>query len=1056
MSLVFSSENTPQISVKVNNENPYTGLNNVAVKVASSSEIAETSFAVGSNCSENWESDTTEKTVTLPNMEGEYTIAVRARNKEGFFSECTKSKIILDKTSPVVSDTQTLVSNRSLLTASPRLNVPVVTDALSGVDKLEIKLVKTTGNTIIKDWTEKPKDALYFDNLNLPDSEADSYYYIVRATDKVGNVSSEKSSPSFIAGPVVTINAPLFNQEQTMGYVSILLSRASPVSTTVLVKSSSGSALAGIDYLFPDIVPTEVTLTAGEVSKKTYYSIFTRMTPATNKSFGMQITSATNAAVGTSESTVTLTNTQAAVPATNGTGYKSLFGAAAGHMCAQRLDGKMDCWGGYSHRNGHTSGVSYPREVAGAENIRDVATGYGTHNCYINTSGDAYCFGRNDSRQLGDGSTTSSAVPIKLSGYSNIKKITVGVEFTCMIDSNDQVYCWGDNSESTIGQNKTTTNYSSPTLFSSITKAIDVTAGNKVACAIDEVTGTRTVKCWGLLDGVNSTHVPATVTGIPNDIQSISASGSPLADVRHGCGVTESGDVYCWGSNYRSRRGTASTSVAWDAANKVTLPVKALKVKVGTDSSCALGENGLLYCWGAGIPSSTNQYEFTESSTPVLFNAFGETITDFHLGETSSCAVTLSTQVKCWGFNRYGELGNGQVADFYRSVALTVGNFTDTYQQLATGLFSTCALRTNKTVSCWGSNDDGQLGTGTRNNLVRPSYTLPISNVTKVSGMHKHFCALTSAGDVYCWGSNMAGQIGNNATAGTPSAERVLTPYKIPQTYPNATAGLPTGIKDISAGYYHTCAVNSAGGVLCWGNNTTGEAGHSNTSTATSYPIAVSALTSGVESIATYIQNTCAVKKKDESTKEIYCWGTNTNGVVGAAIGNQWTPTLIDTISTTGTIKLSVGYEGACYLLNQEVKCWGLRSVNASIPLTGVADNVKTTTPTAVPELAGATSIHLAVFQGCATMAIGGVKCWGIDNSGLISYASQFHTSPTNAFALGYGIASTVSLGMNPTGSGTVHACSITSLGDLKCWGTGILGEGHDAFIRTTPLGVLK
>lgn len=1057
LSLIFSSENTPKITLEVNNDVPYTGQTSIPVKIISTSEISELSFAIGGLCSEMWEPYTAEKTAILPNVEGEHHISVKVRNKDGFYSDCTKAKIILDKTGPNVSDTQALESNRSLLDVSPRLIAPVTTDNLSGIAKYEIKLVKTAGNSVIKDWTEKPKDALFFDGLTLPDTEADSYYYIIRATDKVGNVSAEKTSPSFIAGPIVTLTSlGDFNQEQTMGSIQVNLSRTVAVPTTVMLKSIPGSALAGIDYYFPDIISTELEIPAGAVTKSLYYSIMSKTAPSPTKSFALAVTGSTNAASSLPTLGVNIINTMPDYSARpQATGYKAMAGAAKGHMCALRLDGKLDCWGAYMYRNGKNTGNNFADEVAGATNIRDIGMGYAEHNCYIDTAGEVYCFGENATRQLGNGLTTGTGTPQKLAGYTGVKKVTVGMGFTCIITSTDQVRCWGSNVDATVGQATTTSVYSTPTLYGYITKAIDVAAGNRMACAIDEDTGTRTVKCWGKMGtGAVATPVPISITGLPNDIATLSVNGSTYADVRHACGLTATGDVWCWGSNYRSRRGAASGSVPWAAANMVAMPVKAKKVKVGTDSSCALGVDDNLYCWGMGLPSNTNQYELTESFVPHVMDSFGETITDFQLGELASCAVTASTRVKCWGFNRYGELGNGFWGDGFRAVAFSPGQSSATYTQVVTGASSSCALRANKTVTCWGQNNEGQLGTNNRNALTRPQFTLPITNVQKITGRFQHYCALTEAGAVFCWGLNETGQIGNNSASG----ERVLTPYQIPQTYPSGVAGLPGSIKDISAGYNHTCAVNSSGGVLCWGNNGAGESGHATISEARPYPTAVPNLTSGVVSVHAGISSTCAIKAT-ATTKEIYCWGYNANGIVGAGTpigGATHVPQLIETITTTKEIKISMGNFGACYLHDGTVKCWGNRTVHAAIPLTTQATGTVTTTPIAAPQLTGVTDISLGAFGGCATMATGTVKCWGLDNSGAVNSTYQIVSAPTASFAFGYGLAKSVSMGMVLLDSIPLHICGITTLGDLKCWGVSHYGEAHDTFMHRTPVYVLK
>ncbi|UXR64272.1 hypothetical protein EZJ49_14485 [Bdellovibrio bacteriovorus] len=1059
MSLIFSSENTPTVTLKLNDDKAYTSQTSVPLQITASRESTEMTFSNSAICSGIWEPFSSSRTVTVPNVEGEHFVSVKIRTQDGFSSNCVTAKVVLDKSPPTISDSMSLTNTRSLTTQSPRLLPPVTADTFSGVAKYEIKLIKTAGTTVIKDWAVKDKDALYFDGLTLPDADSDTYYYLIRATDNVGNVSLEKQSPNFIVGPVVTVVGESYNIQQTMGSADIQLSRASSLSTTVYLRAVSGTAIAGLDFLYPDITSQEVVIPAGATTAKTYFSIATYSTPGSNKRFELEIANIINAAPSPSKAAIELLNANPVISGQTASGYKGLTGAK-GHMCALRTDNKLDCWGGLRYSNGQSGEVFYATEVAGTANVRTLGIGYSDHNCYIDTVGDLYCFGDNTYKQLGNNAVTPSASPLKIAGYSNVKKVSVGMGFTCFIDSSDKVRCLGKNDEATSGQ-AVSAPVATPTLYASVTKAIDVATGNRMACAIDDVAGTRTVKCWGkTINDVAGSATATSITDIPNDIISLTVNGSILADVRHACGLTESGDVYCWGSNYRSRRGAASGSVGWTTANKVTLPVKAVKVQAGTDSTCALGEDDSLYCWGAGLPSTSNVNEYLESYIPLKLDNFNENVTDFQLTELVSCAITVSSRIKCWGVNKLGELGNGIAGDAWRTVAFNPAQTFDKYLQVATGVYSTCAIRANKTVTCWGQNDEGQLGNNSRNPISRPHYTLAgLTNVKKIVGRNQHYCALTESGSVYCWGYNLSGQLGNNATAGTPEAARVIVPYQIPVTYPGGISGLPTGIKDITVGFYNSCAVTTAGGVMCWGNNAAGESGH-NAGAALSYPQNVTGLATGVENVAIGLSTSCAVRN-NTTTKTIHCWGLNNSGILanGLPIGPtsySYTPQLIDTITTTKAVQVFVGGEGACYIHDGTTKCWGIRTTNAIMPVSSVPAGTPVQTPTAVPELAGASTISFGTFSGCAAMTEGTVKCWGVDNSGFVSSAFQIVTAPTTSYAFSYGLATSLSLGMAPQATDRVHACAVTSLGDLKCWGSSTYGEGHDAFFQNTPSYVLK
>nr|BFD64279.1 hypothetical protein BdHM001_29600 [Bdellovibrio sp. HM001] len=1054
MSLIFSSENTPTLTLKFNEGKDYTNQTSVPLQITTSRETTEMTFSNSSVCSDIWEPYSSARTVTLPNVEGQHFVSVKIRTKDGFSSGCVTSKVVLDKSGPTVSDSMSLSNTRSLTTQSPRLLPPVTTDAYSGVAKYEIKLMKTAGTTVIKDWEVKDKDALYFDGLTLPDAETDTYYYLIRATDNVGNVSLEKQSPNFVVGPIVTFTGlNSYDQSNAMGEISVQLSRASPSSTTVALKAVSGSAIAGLDFLYPDVIPTEVTIPAGETTAKTYFSIMTSILPGPTKNFNMQIASTINAvAADPSTLNVELINSKISTTAQVASGYRAVRGAR-GHMCGLRTDNKLDCWGSTGYANGSLFLELTAKEIVGASNIRDIAEGYGDHTCYIDNSNKLYCFGLNGYRQLGNNSTTSSTTPIQVTGTS-FKRVAVGVNFTCGIDSSDQVICWGGNNDSTAGQ-PSSTYVNTPTLYPSITKALDIAAGYRIACAIDEVTGVRSVKCWGRTQSTSS-EVPVTVTGLPADISSISVNGSIAADVRHGCGLSEQGLVYCWGSNFRSRRGLSSGAVTWTSANPVSLPVKAVKVQAGTDTTCALGEDQNLYCWGSGLPAAQSIYQYQESYVPVKINISGDLVTDFQLTEFISCVVTTTTNIKCWGVNKRGEMGNGQMADTSNSVALNVAGSFDKYTQVVAGLFSTCALKENKTVTCWGSNDSGQLGNNSESTYSRPQYTLPISNIKKLAGHSSHFCALTTGGGVYCWGSNSSGQIGNNLN--TTSTDKVLAPYLIPPTYSNGVTGLAAGVKDIAVGANHTCAITGTGGLTCWGNNSLGESGHAGGSL--SYPQPIASLSSGVESVSLGINNSCAVKNTG-STKQVYCWGKNMNNMLAEKIpanDSTSTPQLIDTITTTKEVTVFVGYEGACYIHDGTTKCWGYRNVFKAMPV-DVPFGTNVSTPTAVPELSGATSLALNSFTGCALFTTGKVKCWGADYSGIVKTTldpSAWIGTPEEPPATKYAKMTSLTLGRTWFVSTPIHACAVTSLGDLKCWGSSAYGEGHDRYFHQQPAYVLK
>lgn len=184
-------------------------------------------------------------------------------------------------------------------------------------------------------------------------------------------------------------------------------------------------------------------------------------------------------------------------------------------------------------------------------------------------------------------------------------------------------------------------------------------------------------------------------------------------------------------------------------------------------------------------------------------------------------------------------------------------------QQLAAGEYHTCALTTSGGVLCWGDNRSGQLGDGTTVAKPMPTVVTGLSSGVKaITAGWYHTCALTTSGGVLCWGRNSSGQLGDGTT--------------LDKLTPTAVMGLSSGLQAIAAGEYHTCAMTTSGGVLCWGDNRSGQLGDGSTLDKPT-PTAVIGLSSSVHAIAVGGAHTCVLT----IGSGILCWGHNVNGQLG-------------------------------------------------------------------------------------------------------------------------------------------------------------------------------
>jgi alpha-tubulin suppressor-like RCC1 family protein len=193
---------------------------------------------------------------------------------------------------------------------------------------------------------------------------------------------------------------------------------------------------------------------------------------------------------------------------------------------------------------------------------------------------------------------------------------------------------------------------------------------------------------------------------------------------------------------------------------------------------------------------------------------------------------------------------------------------------VATGQGHACVLTTSGGVKCWGSGPKGQLGDGApirddddehspvHDSAVAVDVHGLSSNVVAISAGADHTCALTAKGGVLCWGQGNLGQLGNGARHAS--------------SIPVAVQGLSAGVRSISAGDAHTCAVSTVGSVKCWGTNADGELGDG-TKNDRSVPVRVVGLSSGVIAVAVGENHACALT----SPGTVKCWGNNFLGQLG-------------------------------------------------------------------------------------------------------------------------------------------------------------------------------
>lgn len=418
-------------------------------------------------------------------------------------------------------------------------------------------------------------------------------------------------------------------------------------------------------------------------------------------------------------------------------------------------------------------------------------------------------------------------------------------------------------------------------------------------------------------------------------------------------------------------------------------------------------------------------------------------------GSNHTCALTAAGQVRCWGSNGVGEVGDGTTGNdrlipvdvcATGAVAPCTGesnNILTSVAAVSTFGSHTCVLVTVGGVKCWGYNSNGELGNGTTTSSAIPVDVLsepggpPLGDVAVVAAGKSHTCVLMTAGSVKCWGWNQFGQLGNGTTTDSSTPIDVLS----------EPGGLPlSGVVAVAAGGEHTCAVTTPGGVKCWGLNGVGQLGDG-TTTQRNTPVDICAtgatppctetkgnILADVPAIDAGRYHTCALAPGGG----VKCWGWNLYGQLG------------DGTTTQRTTPVDVCASGEWDMVTSQCRDSGEPS-----PLSGV---------TAVT--AGGDG-----GQTCALTTAEAIKCWGQDAYGQLGNGKTTgpgpNPNPVNVCAAGAlaPCGSNLLSGVVAATTGRAHTCAMMVV-DIKCWGLnafGQLGDGQSCgtFSCSTPVAVV-
>ncbi len=349
-----------------------------------------------------------------------------------------------------------------------------------------------------------------------------------------------------------------------------------------------------------------------------------------------------------------------------------------------------------------------------------------------------------------------------------------------------------------------------------------------------------------------------------------------------------------------------------------------------------------------------------------------------------TCIIASNGAVMCAGEPDDGKLGNNDDSTPQTSFVAEANNFTD-WVIIRGDNNSNCGIRTNGEAYCWGENNAGQIGDGTTTNALIPTKVIGgHTKWTSIDADQDHSCGISN-GRAYCWGDSSYGRLGNDLATGD-------------MTQPTIVGGGYTDWLHINVGRYHSCGVRQNGRAYCWGRNNTGQLGDNDAGSSKELPEEVDGDHTDWSYIHTSSEHTCGIRNGGE----LYCWGENDDGKLGANLGtggSRDTPQLVSGGITDWTY-VWAGSHNTCALHGSgEAYCWG-RNDNNQLGLAGGA-GASEDEPQPVDPGLSITDWKFIGSQGenfgCAVRESGALYCWGRNEHGAFGDggASLVEVGPT-------------------------------------------------------------
>ena len=562
------------------------------------------------------------------------------------------------------------------------------------------------------------------------------------------------------------------------------------------------------------------------------------------------------------------------------------------HTSAIKSDGTLWSWGrnesGQLGDNSTIDSAVPVPEVRRSTDWSSVDAGE-RHTSAIKSDGTLWSWGWNGYGQLGDGSKNDSLVPVQEdSNSTDWSSVGAGYYHTSAIKSDGTLWSWGWNFAGQLGDNSTNDSTVPVQEYSNSTDWSSVTVGHYYTSAIKN---DGTLWSWGRNDdgqlGDNSTNdstVPVQEYSNSTDWSSVIGGG-----YTHTSAIKNDGTLWSWGENRFGQLGDNSTTNSLVPVQEDSNSTDWSSVsRGGYHSTSAIKNDGTLWSWGRNEDGQLGDNSTTDSLVPVQEDSNSTDWSSVAAGAVHAAAIKNDGTLWSWGWNEYGQLGDGTVIDDLIPSPVIMRD--SLWINVLAGGAYTSAIKSDGTLWSWGSNREGQLGDGSRNDSPVP--VQEYSNSTDWSSVslgHYHTSAIKSDGTLWSWGNDTYGQLGDNSTIDS------LVPVR---EYSNSTDW-----SSVDAGFYYTSAIKSDGTLWSWGRNESGQLGDGSTIDS-AVPVPEVRRSTDWSSVAAGQRHTAAIK----SDGTLWSWGSNGYGQLGDGSNNDSLVPVQEDSNSTEWSSVGAGY----------------------------------------------------------------------------------------------------------------------------------------------------